>query len=66
MRMRVPMRGTGADQPVVALSLLEWERSEAVESFSFNTLPTSDRRSKLLRQSRLQFPNVWCGKPING
>ena len=33
--MRVPMRGTGAEQPVVVMKSLEWRWSEGAASFGF-------------------------------
>ena len=39
--MRVPMRGTGADYPVLVLKALYWGWSEGVASISFRIWSTS-------------------------
>src|SRR2546430_14513715 len=33
-RIRVPMRSTGAEQPVIVMKVVEWDRSEGAALFS--------------------------------
>ena len=52
MRVRVPMRGTGADQLAVALKSLYWGWSEGVGSSGLTVCSTSNGRSQEVRQGR--------------
>jgi hypothetical protein len=50
MRVRVPMRSTGADQLVVVSKSLQWGWSEGVGSSVLTFWSTSDGRSQEVRQ----------------
>ncbi len=49
MRVRVPMRSTGADQLVVVSKSLQWGWSEGVGSSVLTLWSTSDGRSQEVR-----------------
>ena len=61
MRVRVPMRGTGAEQPVVVMKVLEWGWSEWVALFCSGQRATGNGRTLVDRAKPYDIPKreVW-------
>lgn len=61
MRVRVPKRGAGTEQPVVALKVLQWGWSEGVALFSSGARTTGDGRIFVDRAKPYAIPKkeIW-------
>src|SRR6516162_1354352 len=61
MRVRVPMRGTGAEQPVVVMKVLKWGWSEGVALFCSGQRATGNGRTLMDRAKPYDIPKreVW-------
>src|SRR5918993_1482025 len=60
-RSRVPMRGTGAERPVVGAKALQWRRTEGAVVSSLRPRPTGDGRSRVTGAKPFDIPkrDVW-------